>query len=59
MRIDPVLSEQLGRSGAVFTGVAEDSALATTVGWFMPLLMMLVLWYFLFHGLGEKQGWAG
>lgn len=59
VRIDPALSEQLGRSGVAFTGIAEDSTLATVVGWFMPLLMMLVLWYFLFHGLGEKQGLGG
>lgn len=59
VRIDPVLSEQLGRSGVAFSGVIEDSTLATVIGWFMPLLMMLVLWYFLFHGLGQKQGLGG
>ncbi|MFJ4444674.1 ATP-dependent zinc metalloprotease FtsH [Pseudomonas sp. NPDC089422] len=59
VRVDPALSEQLGRSGVAFSGVVEDSTLATVVGWFMPLLMMLVLWYFLFHGLGQKQGLGG
>lgn len=42
-----------------FSGVVEDSTVATVVGALMPLLMMLVLWYFLFHGLGQKQGLAG
>ncbi|MEN5033166.1 ATP-dependent zinc metalloprotease FtsH [Pseudomonas sp. TWI929] len=59
VRVEPVLSEQLGRSGVAFSGVTEDRTLATVVGWFMPLLMMLVLWYFLFHGLGQKQGLGG
>ncbi|QVM93886.1 ATP-dependent zinc metalloprotease FtsH [Pseudomonas entomophila] len=59
VRIDPALSEQLGRSGVAFTGIAENSTVATVVGWFMPLLMMLVLWYFLFHGLSGKQGLGG
>ncbi|WP_248920091.1 ATP-dependent zinc metalloprotease FtsH [Pseudomonas entomophila] len=59
VRVDPALSEQLGRSGVAFSGVIEGSTLATVVGWFMPLLMMLVLWYFLFHGLGQKQGLGG
>ncbi|MBV4491271.1 ATP-dependent zinc metalloprotease FtsH [Pseudomonas oryzicola] len=59
VRIDPALSEQLGRSGVAFTGVAEDTALASLLGWFMPLLMMLALWYFLFRGLGQKQGLGG
>ncbi|HDS1727568.1 ATP-dependent zinc metalloprotease FtsH [Pseudomonas putida] len=59
VRVDPALSEQLGRSGVAFSGVVEDSTVATVVGALMPLLMMLVLWYFLFHGLGQKQGLAG
>jgi len=59
VRIDPTLSEQLGRSGVAFTGVAEDSTVANVLGWFMPLLMMLALWYFLFRGLGQKQGLGG
>ncbi|MFZ5933760.1 cell division protein FtsH [Pseudomonas putida] len=59
VRVDPALSEQLGRSSVAFTGVAEDSTVATVVGALMPLLMMLVLWYFLFHGLGQKQGLGG
>ncbi|MFR0713550.1 ATP-dependent zinc metalloprotease FtsH [Enterobacterales bacterium BD_CKDN230030183-1A_HGKHYDSX7] len=59
VRVDPALSEQLGRSGVAFSGVVEDSTVATVVGALMPLLMMLVLWYFLFHGLGQKQGLGG
>ncbi len=43
VRIDPQLSEQLGRTGVTFTGVAEDSNLAAMVGWLMPLIMMLAL----------------
>ncbi|NBA82314.1 cell division protein FtsH, partial [Pseudomonas putida] len=56
VRVDPALSEQLGRSGVAFSGVVEDNTAATVAGALMPLLMMLVLWYFLFHGLGQKQG---
>ncbi|MEB3436939.1 ATP-dependent zinc metalloprotease FtsH [Pseudomonas sp. A2] len=59
VRVDPALSEQLGRSGVAFSGVVEDNTVATVMGAFMPLLMMLVLWYFLFHGLGQKQGLGG
>ncbi|WGV20679.1 ATP-dependent zinc metalloprotease FtsH [Pseudomonas putida] len=59
VRVDPALSEQLGRSGVAFSGVPENSTVATVVGALMPLLMMLVLWYFLFHGLGQKQGLGG
>ncbi|WPE27080.1 ATP-dependent zinc metalloprotease FtsH 4 [Pseudomonas hunanensis] len=59
VRVDPALSEQLGRSGVAFSGVVEDNTAATVAGALMPLLMMLVLWYFLFHGLGQKQGLGG
>ncbi|AUZ59288.1 Cell division protein FtsH [Pseudomonas sp. XWY-1] len=59
VRVDPALSEQLGHSGVAFSGVVEDSTVSTVVGALMPLLMMLVLWYFLFHGLGQKQGLGG
>ncbi|MDH4550429.1 ATP-dependent zinc metalloprotease FtsH [Pseudomonas sp. BN607] len=59
VRVDPALSAQLGRSGVAFSGVVEDSRVATVVAALMPLVMMLVLWYFLFHGLGQKQGLGG
>lgn len=59
VRVDPTLSEQLGRSGVAFSGVVEDSTLATGVSALMPLLMTLALWYFLFHGLGQKEGLGG
>ncbi|MFG0417804.1 ATP-dependent zinc metalloprotease FtsH [Pseudomonas sp. zjy_8] len=59
VRVDPALSEQLGRSGVAFSGVVEDNTVATVMGALMPLLMMLVLWYVLFHGLGQKQGLGG
>ncbi|ESW37524.1 hypothetical protein O164_23450 [Pseudomonas taiwanensis SJ9] len=59
VRIDPQLSEQLGRTGVTFTGVAEDSNLAAMVGWLMPLIMMLALWFFLFRGVTDKQGLGG
>ncbi|TDJ79152.1 ATP-dependent metallopeptidase FtsH/Yme1/Tma family protein [Pseudomonas putida] len=59
VRVDPALSEQLGRSGVSFSGVIQDSTVATAVGSLMPLLMMLVLWYFLFHGVGQRQGLGG
>ncbi|WP_194789986.1 ATP-dependent zinc metalloprotease FtsH [Pseudomonas sp. UFMG81] len=59
LRVDPWLSEKLGRSNVTFTAAAQSNTLANWVGWLIPLLMMLVLWYFLFRGVPKKQGLSG
>ncbi|WP_085583207.1 MULTISPECIES: ATP-dependent zinc metalloprotease FtsH [unclassified Pseudomonas] len=58
VRVDPALSGQLAHSGVAFSGVAEDSVLSALIG-LLPLLVMLVLWYFLLRGPGERRGLGG
>ncbi|WP_085632446.1 MULTISPECIES: ATP-dependent zinc metalloprotease FtsH [unclassified Pseudomonas] len=58
IRVDPALSGQLAHSGVAFSGVAEDSVLSALIG-LLPLLVMLVLWYFLLRGPGERRGLGG
>ena len=59
VRVDPTLATDLAQSGVGFTGVNENTFLASLLGWVLPFVLIMVLWHFLFRGLAEKQGMGG
>ena len=59
VRVDPTLATDLAHSGVGFTGVNENTFLASLLGWVLPFVLIMVLWHFLFRGLAEKQGMGG
>lgn len=59
VRVAPALSEQLGRAGVTFTGVADQSTAGPLLEWLLPFIMVLVIWHFLLRGLADKQGLGG
>ena len=59
VRVDPTLATDLAQSGVGFTGVNENTFLASLLGWLLPFVLIMVLWHFLFRGLAEKQGMGG
>ena len=58
-RVDPALAEQIGKSGAKFTGTVENTFLSTLLSWVVPVLIFLGIWMFLFRRIAEKQGFGG
>jgi cell division protease FtsH len=58
-RVDPLLASELAQSKATFTGVRENTLLASILGWVLPFVLIFALWSFFFRGLAEKQGFGG
>ncbi|MGE0093242.1 MAG: ATP-dependent zinc metalloprotease FtsH [Alphaproteobacteria bacterium] len=58
-RVEPALAEQIGKSGATFTGTVENTFLNTLLSWVMPVLILLGVWYFAFRRFAAKQGLGG
>ena len=54
---DPDLIERLINAGVEFSAEAPASGLVTLLGWFIPLLPFVVLWFFLFRRM--QQSGAG
>jgi cell division protease FtsH len=59
VRVDPTLATELAQSDVSFSGVNENTFLGNLLGWFLPFIMIMALWMFLFRGLAEKQGIGG
>jgi cell division protease FtsH len=59
VRVDPTLATELAQSDVSFSGVNENTFLGNLLGWFLPFVMIMALWMFLFRGLAEKQGIGG
>lgn len=59
VRVDPTLATELAQSEVSFSGVNENTFLGNLLGWFLPFIMIMALWMFVFRGLAEKQGIGG
>jgi cell division protease FtsH len=59
VRVDPTLAAELAQSNVSFSGVNENTFLGNLLGWFLPFVMIMAVWMFLFRGLAEKQGIGG
>jgi ATP-dependent Zn protease len=58
-RVEPALAEQLGKSGASFTGTVQNTFLSTMLSWVMPIVVFGGIWFFVFRRFAEKQGMGG
>ncbi|EJM20322.1 ATP-dependent metalloprotease FtsH [Pseudomonas sp. GM18] len=59
VRVDPALATELSQSGVGFTGVNENTFINSLLGWFLPFILIMVFWNFLFRGIADKQGLGG
>ncbi len=59
VRVDPTLATELAQSNVSFSAVNENTFLGNLLGWFLPFVIIMALWMFLFRGLAEKQGIGG
>jgi cell division protease FtsH len=54
-RVDPALAEKLAKKDVVVTGVPASGLLQGILGWVAPLLMFLLVWFW----LSRRQGFGG
>lgn len=54
-RVDPALAEKLAKKDIVVTGVPAGGLLQSILGWAAPLLMFVLVWYW----LSRRQGGVG
>ncbi|SDK23309.1 ATP-dependent zinc metalloprotease FtsH [Pseudomonas indica] len=58
-RVEPDLADELAATGVTFRGKAENTVLASILGWVLPFILIVALWSFFFRGIAEKQGFGG
>ncbi|MFW0756721.1 ATP-dependent zinc metalloprotease FtsH [Pseudomonas sp. H11T01] len=59
VRVDSNLATELAQSNISFSGVNENTLLGNLLGWFLPFLIIMVVWSLVFRGLAGKQGIGG
>jgi cell division protease FtsH len=59
VRVDSTLAAELAQSNVGFSGVNENTVLGKLLGWFLPFLIIMLAWSFMFRGLAGKQGLGG
>jgi len=58
-RIDPELVADLEKSGAKYTGVADQNWLIAIFSWIVPMLIFFGIWMFIFRKFADRQGLGG
>jgi len=53
---DPALVKELQAAGIDFSGTVESTFLTTLLGWLIPMVVFLGLWFFLIRAVGPQQG---
>jgi len=53
---DPTLVKDLQTAGIDFSGTVENTFLTTLLGWLIPMVLFLGLWFFLIRAVGPQQG---
>ncbi len=58
-RVEPSFADELQKSGARISGGSDENWATTLFSWFAPMLLFLGLWFFVFRGVAERQGFGG
>jgi cell division protease FtsH len=58
-RLEVALAEKLATHGVEYSGIVQDTWLATLLSWVAPTLLFLFGWFFLFRRFAERQGMGG
>jgi cell division protease FtsH len=53
---DPALVKELQGAGIDFSGAVENTFLTTLLGWLIPMVLFLGLWFFMIRAVGPQQG---
>ena len=58
-RVDPDLANELQQYGVKFNGVVESNVLGSLLGWLMPVLLFVGVWWFVMRRFAANQGFGG
>ena len=58
-RLEVALADKLAKYQVEYTGVVENTLLASVISWVAPTLLFLLGWFFLFRRFADKQGMGG
>jgi cell division protease FtsH len=58
-RVDPSLAKDLSQYDVKFTGVVENTFLKDLLGWVLPAVIFVGIWFFAMKKFGGKQGMGG
>jgi len=58
-RVDPNFAAELEKAGVKFSGASDTNWLTTLLSWVVPVALFGGLWFFLFRGYAERQGFGG
>jgi cell division protease FtsH len=58
-RVDPALAKDLSQYDVKFTGVVENTFLRDLLGWVLPAVIFVGIWFFAMKKFGGKQGMGG
>ena len=58
-RVEPAFADELMKAGVKVTGGSDENWLTTLLSWFGPMLIFIGIWFFLFRGIAERQGFGG
>lgn len=58
-RLELALAEKLAAYDVEYTGVVENTFVATLISWVAPMLIFLFGWFFLFRKFADRQGMGG
>jgi cell division protease FtsH len=58
-RVQEDIAARLSEKGITYDAAVESTWLTSLLGWMLPVLFFLGLWYFLFRSIAQRQGMGG
>ncbi|MCG2626702.1 ATP-dependent zinc metalloprotease FtsH [Bradyrhizobium sp. WYCCWR 13023] len=58
-RVDMSLADKLAQKGVSVTGVPGSGALQSLLSWIFPVVVFVVIWYWIGRGMTGRQGFGG
>ena len=58
-RVDPAIAERLSEAGITYDAAIERTWLTDLLGWVVPVLFFLGLWFLIFRSIARRQGLGG
>ena len=58
-RVDPSFAADLEKAGVKVSGGSDSNWLTTLLSWIVPVAFFVGVWFFLFRGYAERQGFGG
>ena len=58
-RVDPAIANQFVKEGVKVSGGSDENWVTTLLSWLVPMMFFTAIWFFMFGGMGGRQGIGG